>query len=294
MVGEALWKKVLRAVLKVLVLFVFVSPFYIAVCYAVKTRKELAAGRLTFPKMIHWENFAEGIERSNFFLALKNSAVTTAITVVSLLVICSMAAYIIARRKSRFYNAMYFVMLGATLIPFQAIIAPLYSELSALNLMNTLFGYSLIQIAFQSAFTTLIITGFVKSIPLELEESAQIDGCGPYRTFWRIVFPLMKPIICTATVLATLSTWNDFQVSVVFLQNDEIKNLAIMQYYFFGKNTADLNYAFATFLLSMVPILALYFTFQRYIVSGITAGAVKCSAYPQVVSVSFLFLCGAC
>lgn len=193
MVGEALWKKVLRAVLKVLVLFVFVSPFYIAVCYAVKTRKELAAGRLTFPKTIHWENFAEGIERSNFFLALKNSAVTTAITVVSLLVICSMAAYIIARRKSRFYNAMYFVMLGATLIPFQAIIAPLYSELSALNLMNTLFGYSLIQIAFQSAFTTLIITGFVKSIPLELEESAQIDGCGPYRTFWRIVFPLMKP-----------------------------------------------------------------------------------------------------
>ena len=179
MVGETLWKKVLRAVLKVLVLFVFVSPFYIAVCYAVKTRKELAAGRLTFPKTIHWENFAEGIERSNFFLALKNSAVTTAITVVSLLVICSMAAYIIARRKSRFYNAMYFVML----IPFQAIIAPLYSELSALNLMNTLFGYSLIQIAFQSAFTTLIITGFVKSIPLELEESAQIDGCGPYRTF---------------------------------------------------------------------------------------------------------------
>lgn len=275
MVGEKLWVKVLRALLKVVVLFVFVSPFYIALCYAVKSRKELAAGRLAFPQTIHWENFAEGVRRSNFFLALKNSAVTTIITVISLLIICSMAAYIIARRKSKFYNAMYFVMLGATLIPFQAIISPLYSELRALHLMNTLLGYSIVQIAFQSAFTTLIITGFVKSIPLELEESAQIDGCGPYRTFWSIVFPLMKPIICTAAVLATLSTWNDFQVSVVFLQNDAVKNLAVTQYYFFGKNTADLNYAFAMFLLSMVPILTLYFTFQKHIVSGITAGAVK-------------------
>lgn len=275
MVGEKLWIKVLRALLKVIVLFVFVSPFYIALCYAVKSRKELAAGRLNFPQTIHWENFAEGIRRSNFFLALKNSAVTTVITVVTLLIICSMAAYIIARRKSRFYKAMYFVMLGATLIPFQAIISPLYSELRALNLMNTLLGHSTVQIAFQSAFTTLIITGFVKSIPLELEEAAQIDGCGPYRIFWSIVFPLMKPIICTAAVLATLSTWNDFQVSVVFLQNDTVKNLAVTQYYFFGKNTADLNYAFAVFLLSMVPILTLYFVFQKHIVSGITAGAVK-------------------
>lgn len=275
MVGEKLWIKVLRALLKVIVLFVFVSPFYIALCYAVKSRKELAAGRLNFPQTIHWENFAEGIRRSNFFLALKNSAVTTVITVVTLLIICSMAAYIIARRKSRFYKAMYFVMLGATLIPFQAIISPLYSELRALNLMNTLLGYSTVQIAFQCAFTTLIITGFVKSIPLELEEAAQIDGCGPYRIFWSIVFPLMKPIICTAAVLATLSTWNDFQVSVVFLQNDTVKNLAVTQYYFFGKNTADLNYAFAVFLLSMVPILTLYFVFQKHIVSGITAGAVK-------------------
>lgn len=90
-----------------------------------------------------------------------------------------------------------------------------------------------------------------------------------------VVFPLMKPIICTAAVLATLSTWNDFQVSVVFLQNDTVKNLAVTQYYFFGKNTADLNYAFAVFLLSMVPILTLYFVFQKHIVSGITAGAVK-------------------
>ena len=275
MVGEKLWIKVLRALLKVIVLFVFVSPFYIALCYAVKSRKELAAGRLNFPQTIHWENFAEGIRRSNFFLALKNSAVTTVITVVTLLIICSMAAYIIARRKSRFYKAMYFVMLGATLIPIQAFISPLYYELRALNLMNTLLGYSTVQIAFQSAFTTLIITGFVKSIPLELEEAAQIDGCGSYRIFWSIVFPLMKPIICTAAVLATLSTWNDFQVSVVFLQNDTVKNLAVTQYYFFGKNTADLNYAFAVFLLSMVPILTLYFVFQKHIVSGITAGAVK-------------------
>jgi len=275
MVGEKVWEKVIRVIEKLAVLLIFLSPFYIAVCYAVKSRKELTAGRLNFPKVIHWENFAEAIRRSNFFQALMNSTITTVVTVVVLLIICSMAAYVIARRKSKFFNSMYFAMLGATLIPFQSIISPLYSELRAIHLMNTLAGYCIVQIAFQSAFTTLIITGFVKSIPLELEEAAMIDGCSQYGTFWKIVFPLMKPIISTVAILDALCTWNDFQVSVVFLQKESIKNLAVTQYYFFGKNTADLNYAFAMILMSMIPILILYFSFQRYIVSGITAGAVK-------------------
>lgn len=275
MAGTKLWKKVCLFLFKIVVLITFMSPFYIAFVYAVKSKKELAAGRLKLPTTIHWENFAEGIRRSNFFLALRNSTITTVITVGVLLVICSMAAYIIARRDTPFYHFMYYAMLGATLIPFQSIIAPLYSELKAVGLLNTLLGYSLVQIAFQAPFTTLIMTGFVKSIPRELEESAAIDGCGPYMTFWRIVFPLMKPILCTMAVLDTLSTWNDFQVSVVLLQNESVKNLAVTQYYFFGKNVADLNYAFAVFLLSMIPILVLYFAFQKYIISGITAGAVK-------------------
>lgn len=263
------------ALLKALITLAYISPFYIVLVYAVKSKKELARGRLTFPTSIHWENFTEGIRQSNFFTALSNSFVSTLACVVVLTLLCSMAAYILARRKSKLYATLYYLLLAATLVPFQAIMTPLYKNLRAFGLVDTLTGFSLVKISFEVAFTTLVITGFVKNIPYEMEEAAMIDGTGPYKTFWRIVFPLMKPIICTSAVLNVLGVWNDFQVSVVILQEESVRTLSLTQYYFFGKNSIALGMAFAVFLLSMIPVLALYFSLQKYIISGITAGAVK-------------------
>jgi raffinose/stachyose/melibiose transport system permease protein len=120
-----------------------------------------------------------------------------------------------------------------------------------------------------------LVSGFVKSIPKELEESANIDGAGLYSTFFRIVFPLMKPIVMTSIILNSLNIWNDFQMSLTLLQQKAVRNIPLTQYFFFGENSIELGLAFALFILSIIPILILYLMLQKYIIGGITSGAVK-------------------
>jgi raffinose/stachyose/melibiose transport system permease protein len=255
------------------------TPVYdtinIAFIYAFKSKMEITFTGIAFPNPMRWENFPQAIKVTNFWNALINSLITTVPVVVMLTIFCSMGAYIVARRNTGFYNFVYYTMVGAMLIPFQVIMTPLYLDLKNFGLINTLLGFILTRTGFQIAFSLLLMTGFVKNVPLEIEESANIDGAGKYKTFWQITFPLMRPIIFTTLILNTLYTWNDFQVAVTVLQTKNIRTLPLMQFYFFGENSANLNLAFAAFLLSMLPILVLYFTMQKYILSGITSGAIK-------------------
>ncbi len=266
---------VLFLALKIMAALLVISPFYIAVVYSVKSKPEMVSDRLAFPKTIHWDNFTRAIETSNFGLAIKNSLVTTVAAVFVITLICTMAAYMIARKNSRFYNAVYYIFVGAMIIPFQSIMTPLYIDMTKWGLLNTLHGFVLAKIGFQIAFTVLLVSGFVKSIPRELEEAAAIDGAGIYSVFFKIVFPLMKPIILTSVVLNTLNVWNDFQMSLTLLQRKEVRNVPLTQYFFFGENSIELGLAFALFLLSMIPVLVLYLALQKYIIGGITSGAVK-------------------
>ena len=161
------------------------------------------------------------------------------------------------------------------IIPFQSIMTPLYIDMTKWRLLNTLYGFIMAKIGFQIAFPVLLVSGFVKGIPRELEEAAAIDGAGIYSIFFRIVFPLMKPIILTSVVLNTLNVWNDFQMARPLLQKKTVRNVPLTQYFFFGENSIELGLAFALFILSMIPILILYLTLQKYIIGGITSGAVK-------------------
>ena len=262
-------------VFKLLITLLVISPFYIAIIYSVKSKPELVTNRLAFPKVIHWDNFTRAIETSNFGLAIKNSLVSTVVAVFIITLICTMSAYIIARKNNRFYNTIYYIFVGAMIIPFQSIMTPLYVDMNHWGLLNTLHGFVMAKIGFQIAFTVLLVSGFVKSIPKDLEEAAAIDGAGIYSVFFRIVFPLMKPIILTSVVLNTLNVWNDFQMSLTLLQRKEVRNVPLTQYFFFGENSVELGLAFALFLMSMIPILILYLALQKYIIGGITSGAVK-------------------
>ena len=268
-------QKSLLDLLRCFVTLVIFAPFYIAIIYSVKSKPELVTNRLAWPKTIHWENFTIAIRVSNFGLALKNSAVTTVISVACITLVCSMAAYIIARKNNRLYNFLYYVFLGAMIIPFQSIMTPLYVMMKQMGLLNTLLGFVLIKISFQIAFTVLLVTGFVKTVPRDLEEAASIDGYNIYQVFARIVLPLMQPIILTSIVLNALNVWNDFQTSLTFLQKKEVRTVPLTQYFFFGENNIELGLAFALFMISMIPVLVLYFALQKYIISGITAGSVK-------------------
>ncbi len=268
--------KYISVIVKILICAVFVAPFYISLVYSAKSREETIRTGLAFPAGIHWENFTRAIEVSNFWNATKNSLIITVCGVVLILAVCSMAAYVIARNdKSRFYGTLYYVFLGALLLPFQVVMLPLYVQLKDLSLLNTRTGMVLTIAGLQIAYNVFIYTGFVKGIPREMDEAAYIDGAGKFRTFWSIIFPLMKPINSSAMVLNALALWNEFQASLIIAQKNELRTIPLTQFYFFGQYSIELNMAFAAFVLAMIPIIVLYLLMQRYIVSGIMSGAVK-------------------
>lgn len=259
-----------------LFMLLLLVPFYIALLYAIKPKTEINVNRLAWPVQPTFENFITVITKNQIFLTgYKNSLISTIPTVLLLLFVTSMAAYVLARNKGRFYEFMYTVFTIGILIPFQCIMLSLYLNFFKLGLTSNNLGYIIVRVGLQVSISVLVITSFVKTIPKELEEAACIDGAGQMRTFWQIVFPLMRPVNVTQLVLNTLFCWNDYNVAIVMLRTNNSKTLPLAQIIYFNENTAELNYAFAFFLMTMIPILILYFSMQRFIVRGIMSGAVK-------------------
>lgn len=254
---------------------IILAPFYISIVYSFKTKREIALTGVALPSKLHFENYAEAMRVSNFLNAFKNSLIVTVCTVTMVILMCSMASYVISRENSRFYNGIYYIFLAAIMLPFQVIMLPLYANLNNLGLMNTLTGMILTMIGLSIPYTVFLYSGFIKTVPKSMEEAAYVDGAGKFTTFWKVVFPLMKPINFTVLIITALSTWNNFMVPLIIAQKEEVRTLPLSQFYFFGEHSVDLNLAFATFTLSMIPIIILYLIMQKYIISGITAGAVK-------------------
>ena len=260
------------------VIFVIVTliPFYISFIYSIKFKNEITVNHLAWPKTPTLSNYLKVItENQQFLIGLKNSILTTIPTILILMVVCSMVAWVLARNNSRFYQVMYTVFTMGTLIPFQCIMLPLYLNLYNANLISTNIGFIIARSGLQISISILVITSFVKTVPRELEEAAAIDGCNMWKTFWNIVFPLLMPINATQLVLNTVYVWNDYNTAVVLLRDKTSRTLPLAQIIYFNENTAELNLAFAFFILAMLPILILYFCLQKYVVSGVMSGAIK-------------------
>lgn len=267
---------IIQNVVRVLMVVITLIPFYVSVIYSIKHKNEITVNHLAWPKNPTLENYIRVItENEQFIVGLKNSILTTVPTILILMVVCSMVAWVLARNNSRFYQIMYTVFTLGTLIPFQCIMLPLYLNLYNANLISTNIGFIIARSGLQISISILVITSFVKTVPRELEEAASIDGCGMWKTFWSIVFPLLRPINATQLVLNTVYVWNDYNTAVVLLRDKASRTLPLAQIVYFNENTAELNLAFAFFIMSMLPILILYFSLQKYVVSGIMAGAVK-------------------
>ena len=268
--------KIIQNLVRVIIVIITLIPFYVSVIYSIKYKNEITTNHLAWPKNPTLDNYIRVItENEQFLVGLKNSILTTVPTILILMVVCSMVAWVLARNNSRFYQIMYTVFTLGTLIPFQCIMLPLYLNLYEANLISTNIGFIIARSGLQISISILVITSFVKTVPRELEEAASIDGCGMWRTFWSIVFPLLRPINATQLVLNTVYVWNDYNTAVVLLRDKASRTLPLAQIVYFNENTAELNLAFAFFIMSMLPILILYFSLQKYVVSGIMAGAVK-------------------
>jgi raffinose/stachyose/melibiose transport system permease protein len=268
--------KIVHIIFTLLLVCIVLMPFYVAVIYAFKPKWDVGVNRLALPTQWTLENFKIVMTQNDvFFTGYRNSLLNCIPTVLILMVITSMAAYILARNKGKFYNFMYTLMTIGILVPFQCIMLTVYLDFFHWNLTNSNLGYIIVRVGMQVSISILVVTSFVKTIPYELEEAARIDGASQFTTFWKIVFPLMRPVNITQLVLNSLFCWNDYNVAIVMLRSKESKTLPLAQIIYFNENTSELNYAFAFFLLTMVPILILYFCMQKYIVQGIMSGAVK-------------------
>lgn len=272
--------RIIQKLLKILVigsiLLVVIVPFYISFNYSIKDRTEITKNRLALPESPTLDNYIKVItENKQFIVGFKNSVLSTIPTVLLLMIVTSMASYVLARYRGKFYQIMYIVFISGILIPFQCIMLPLYLNIYNAGLVSTNFGFIIARTGLQISISILVVTGFVKTVPRDMEEAASIDGCNRFQSFWKIVFPLMKPVNATQLVLNTLFIWNDYNTAVVLLRSPESRTLPLAQIIYFNENTSELNLAFAFFGMAMLPILILYLSMQKHVVSGIMAGAVK-------------------
>ena len=256
---------------------IFALPIYLAVLTSFKTEQELSLSVLAWPTKVHLQNFVEGIRRSDFFHSMRNSVWVTFPSVLLIVLCSSMSGYSIARfgKKTRLLRGLEKLYLASLMIPFQILMIPLYRIFKTLGLLNSLFGMILILTGTSIAYASFLYVGFAKSIPREIEESAYLDGCGHMQAFWQIVFPLLKPVSATVAALHVMWLWNDFNISIILLQKENVRTITVKQFYFFGQYTAEYGIAFAAAILSMIPVIICFILMQKYIVSGVSTGAVK-------------------
>lgn len=251
------------------------GPLYIAVIIAVKDPSDMA-NVLAWPKVFRWQNFADAWTMTDYPRKFLNTFFITVVNLVFTILSNSMVAYAITRNrgKSRFFNMMYYYFVSAMFIPFNVIMLPLVKQASAFNLDN-IFGITFLYIIFGLPMNIFLYTGFVKSLPDALDEAAYIDGATPFQTFFKIIFPLMKPMSATVAILSFMWTWNDFLMPLVLLSDQKDQTLQLAQYVFKGQFNTQYNLAFASYLLVLIPILLVYVFCQKWIIAGVTNGAVK-------------------
>ena len=270
-------RKYFLLLLSIIVVLFYLFPFYIVVVNAFKTPMETAGNALAFPAGIFTDNFHDAAKKINFNRALKNSLIVTGVSVVLIVFFSSMSGYVIARNhmKNRFFGFLDKTFMSSQMLPFQVVMVPVYRLFRMYGLLNTLAGEIIMLTGMSVAYASFLYVGFVKSIPYELEEAARIDGAGPFKTFFMVVFPLLTPVTATVAALHVMWLWNDFNVALIMLQKDAVRTLTVKQFYFFNQYSSDYNMAFAASLMGMIPVLIFFMVMQKYLINGITDGAVK-------------------
>lgn len=251
------------------------GPLYIAVLIAIKDPSEMA-NVLSFPKKMRLQNFADAWVMTDYPRKFMNTLFITVVNLIFTILTNSMVAYAITRNKdkNKLFSLAYYYFVSAMFIPFNVIMLPLVKQASTFH-MDNIVGITFLYIIFGLPMNIFLYSGFVKSIPVALDEAAYIDGATPFQTFYRIIFPLMKPMSATVAILSFMWTWNDFSMPLVLLSEEKHQTLQLAQYVFKGQFNTEYNLAFASYLLVLLPILLVYVFCQKWIIEGVTNGAVK-------------------
>lgn len=261
----------LIAIGSIVVLF----PLYMAVMIAVKSPQQIADSVLAWPSEWHWSNFAEAIRLSNFMHVFKNSFIITSFTIVITILTNSLVGYAVARNMDRkFFVFLYYYFVSALFVPFPIIMLPIVKETALLGLNNQV-GLIILYVVYGISFNMFLYVGYLKSLPRELDEAAVMDGAGVWQTFWRVIFPLLAPINATVGILTCIWAWNDFLLPLIILSKQDMATLPLAQYIFQSKFSVNYNFAFASYLMALLPMVLVYIAAQRWIISGAIRGAIK-------------------
>lgn len=260
----------------ILLALVFLSPFYLVLSNSVKGLKDILVDAASFPQVFHWDNYSKVWDAINFPQAFWNSLQITVLSVILIVLFSSMAAYQIVRKPSRFNSFVFLLLVSAMIIPFQSLMLQLVRVTSLLEMRGELYGIVACYLGFGMPLSVFLFHGFIKTVPIELEEAARVDGSSPYGVFFRIVFPLLMPIIVTVIILNTLWIWNDYLLPVLVIGgNKDLTTLPVAVTKFFGQYTKKWDLALAGLVMAITPILLFFLSLQRYIVEGVTAGSIK-------------------
>ncbi len=250
-------------------------PFVFILLNSFKTRREAGLMKLSFPEPIQFKNYAEVLAQNDYIVvrSFYNSIVITALSILILTIVCSLAGYILQRRKGKPTSVVNFLFLAGLMLP--PTILPTIWVMDFIGIYRSLFGMVLVEVALNIPFTVMLYRAYVGSVPLEIEEAAVIDGCPRSNLFWRIVFPLLKPVSSTVIVLNAVTIFNDFVNPLYFLPGARNSTVQLTLNMFMGRFGSSWNLLFADVVLITLPPLILFIFFNKKIVDGMTAGAIK-------------------
>ncbi|MEM2742174.1 MAG: carbohydrate ABC transporter permease, partial [Nitrososphaeria archaeon] len=236
---------------------------------------EVIINPLKLPQEFRISNYLEAAQRMRYFRSFFNTLIITVLSIALIVIFSSMTAYVFVRKKWPINKILFGVMTASMIIPFQSIMIPLVKIYGSLNMLNNMWTLIYMYLGFGTAFAVFLYHGFIKGIPLELEEAALVDGASIFQTFWKIVFPLLKPVTITLVILDALWIWNDFLLPSLILISAEKRTLQLSTFYFYGTFTSNYGLAMAALMLTIFPIIIVSLFMQKYIIAGIIRGAIR-------------------
>ena len=269
----------LMLVLLVILFLLFIFPFILVIINVFKVKADITVDPLALVGAHGFtlENFPEAMEKMEFWKVFANSAIVTIFSTIFTLLLSSMAAFVIVRNNWKLTALLFSLMIASMVIPFQVLMIPLVSLYGGIfGILNHRATLIFMHVGFSLSMATFMFHGAIKTnVPISLEEAATIDGCTRWQTYWKVVFPLLKPTIATVAIIDAMAFWNDYLLPSLVLAKKELYTIPIATQMFYGTFSTDLGLIMAALLLAMLPILILYLFLQRFIVEGVTSGAVK-------------------
>ncbi len=250
-------------------------PILMALMNSFKTNGELLTNVMSLPKAISFKNYARTFEKMHYMRSLGNTAFLSFFSVSLMILFSALAGWKLCRTDTRFAKFIYALFVFSMLIPFSSIMIPLYKVVLVLDIKNSLAGLSFVYAGLGVSMAIFLYHGFTKSIPLELEESAQIDGCRGLQLFFLVVFPLLKPITATVCITNVLWVWNDFLLPLIVISDNKKYTLLLSTNTLFGQYSSDWTAILSALILAAIPVIVFYAIFQKQILQGISEGAVK-------------------